>query len=199
MNHESENAMKTNCRLLALLTLCLLAASCMFPALAPWLTDETKVAAPDLAGTWHDADIPCTVFFRPAETNGDYQVLMVNNLKDTSRFAASLHRVADHLLLAVGHENPEDLDTFTLLPSYFLFQAEVADDVLRLYGLNLQNFRDRALRAGLAVVPRGAQGNDEVLASPTEAIAAFVQDQLAEPDFFDTTPLYTFHKLTAQP
>lgn len=191
--------MKTCCRWLALLTLCLLTAGCMFSALAPWLTDETKVAAPDLAGTWHDAEIPCTVFFHAAETHGDYRVLMVNNLKDTSRFAANLHRVADHLLLAVGHENPENLDTFTLLPGYFLFRVEVTDDVLRVYGLNLQNFRERALRAGLAIVPRSAQEKDEVLAAVTEALAAFVQDQLAEPDFFDATPLYTFHRLTAQP
>lgn len=191
--------MKTCYRLLALLPMALLASGCLFPALSPWLTDESKVAAPELAGTWHDAANPCTIFFQPVETNGDYRVLMVNNLKDISRFTVSLHQVAEHQLLAVGPENPDALDTITLLPCHLLFRADVADDVLRVYGLNLQNFRERARRAGLAIVPRGASENDAVLATPTEALAAFVQDQLAEPDFFEAQPLYTFRKLTRAP
>ena len=180
------------------LLVCLLAAGCVVRSLQPWLSSESRVKDPALVGAWHDAKEKCTAFFSEADDSDyDYNVLMVNNGTDVSRFTASLHKLDEHLLLTVGPGDPDNLNGIVMLPGYLLLKAETAGDSLQLYDINLDTFRERAEKAQVTLVPDGSKNDGYTLGGDTEAIEAFVRAQLADPEFFDADPLYSFRKLPA--
>lgn len=182
----------------SLLLACLLAAGCVVRSLQPWLSDESRVKNPALAGAWHDAKGKCTAFFSESDdSHYDYNVLMVTDNKDTTRFTASLHKLADQLVLTVGPGDPDNLNGIVLLPGYLLLKAETTGDSLKLYDINLDTFRERAEKAQVALVPDGSKNDGYTLAGDTAAVEAFVRTQLADPEFFDAEPLYSFQKLPA--
>ena len=182
----------------SLLLVCLFAAGCVVRSLQPWLSNESRVKDPALVGAWHDAKGKCVAFFSESDdSNYDYNILMVNNNTDVSRFTASLHKVDEQYVLTVGPGDPDNLNGIVLLPGYLLLKAELAGDSLKLYGINLDTFRERAEKAQVALVPDGSKDNGYTLAGDTEAVEAFVRTQLADPEFFDADPLYSFRKLPA--
>ena len=69
--------------------------------------------------------------------------------------------------------------------------------IIYMYGINLDTFRERAEKAQVALVPDGSKNDGYTLGGDTEAIEAFVRTQLADPEFFDAEPLYSFQKLPA--
>lgn len=180
------------------LLICLFAAGCVVRSLQPWLSDESRVKDPALAGAWHDAKAKCTAFFSESDdSHYDYNVLMVTVNKDTTRFTASLHKLDEQLVLTVGPGDPDNLNGIVLLPGYLLLKAELAGDSLKLYGINLDTFRERAEKAQVALVPDGSKNDGYTLAGDTASVEAFVRTQLADPEFFDAEPLYSFQKLPA--
>ena len=171
-------------------------AGCLVRSLHPWLSVATRVDEPALRGAWYDASNRCAAFFSAADDpDYGYDVLLVSDNKDVSRFAASLHELDGQRLLAVGPNDPDHLNGCVLLPGYLLLKAELDGDALKLYGIDLDAFRARAEQAQVALLPDGSKNDGYVLAGDTAAVEAFVRAQLAEPGFFDVQPLYSFRKL----
>ena len=190
--------MNNAARLLPLLAAALLAAGCVVRSLQPWLSDESRVAEPDLRGAWHDAQGKCVAFFGESnDSECDYAVLLVQNDQDLSRFAASLHRLDETLLLAVGPQDPENLNGCVLLPGHLLLKAVCEGDSLKLYNVDLDSFAARAANAPVALVPGGSATDGYTLGGATTEVEAFLRAQLADPGFFDAEPLYSFRKLPA--
>lgn len=174
----------------------LLGAGCLVRSLHPWLSAESRVDEPALNGGWYDARGRCAAFFSAAsDSDYAYDVLLVDDDKDVSRFGASLHALDGQLVLAVGPRDPENLNGCVLLPGYLLLKAELDGDALKLHGIDLDTFRGRAEQAQLALVPGGSPNDGYTLAGDTAAAEAFVRAQLADPAFFDEKPLYSFRKL----
>ena len=190
--------MKIAARILPLLAAGLLCAGCVVRSIQPWLSDESRVTEPALAGAWHDAQGKCVAFFSDSDdSDWDYAVLLVQDNKDLSRFTASLHRIDDALLLAVGPENPDNLNGCVLLPGHLLLKAVCEGDSLKLYNVDLESFADRAAKSPVALVPGGSANDGFTLGGSTAEIEAFLRAQLADPEFFDAKPLYSFRKLPA--
>ena len=191
--------MKTSAaRLLPLLAAALLAAGCVVQSIYPWLSDETRVDEPSLLGGWHDAQEQHVAFFAEATNASDYaySVLLVQKQNEISRFSANLHRIDDKLLLVVGPEAGQDLGRYAILPGHLLFKAELDGDSLKLFAVDLETFPGRAAQAKLAVLPAGSTNEKpSVLTGTTAEAEAFVRSQLADPEFFDEQPLYSFRKL----
>jgi len=193
--------MKTSAaRLLPLLAAGLLAAGCVVRSIQPWLSDESRVKEPSLVGAWHDAKGQCTAFFSESDDSDcDYDVLLVTEARDGSRFTASLHKLDELHVLTVGPDDPDNLNGIVLLPGQLLLKAEMAGDALNLYGIDLDAFRERAEQAQVALAAGGSQTEGYTLAGDTEEVEAFARAQLADPEFFDAEPLYSFRKLPAAP
>ncbi|HPT17646.1 MAG TPA: hypothetical protein PK388_10215 [Kiritimatiellia bacterium] len=191
--------MKTSVlRLLPLLAAGLFAAGCVVRSIHPWLSDESRVKEPSLAGAWHDAKGPCTAFFSESDDSDyDYDVLLVTDNQDVSRFSASLHQLGEQYVLTVGPGDPDNLNGIVLLPGHLLLKAEMAGDALKLHGIDLDAFRARAEQAQVALAAGGSQTEGYTLAGDTEEVEAFARAQVADPDFFDAQPLYSFRKLPA--
>ena len=191
--------MKTSAfRILPLLVAGLFAAGCVVRSIQPWLSDESRVKEPSLVGAWHDAKATCTAFFSESDDSDcDYDVLLVTDNQDVSRFTASLHKLDEWYVLTVGPGDPDNLNGIVLLPGHLLLKAEMAGDELKLYGIDLDAFRARAEQAQLALVPDGSKSDGYTLAGDTEEVEAFVRAQVAGPDFFEAQPLYAFRKLPA--
>ncbi len=180
------------------LAICLLCAGCVVRSIQPWLSDETRVKEPSLAGSWHDAKGKCVAFFSESDDSDcDYNVLLVQDNKDMSRFSASLHKLDDQLVLTVGPDDPDNLNGCVLLPGHLLLKAVLEGDSFKLYGINLDSFRERAEKAQVALVPGGTKDDGFTLAGATAEVETFARAQLADPEFFDAEPLYSFRKLPA--
>ncbi len=184
-------------KILLPLAVLLCGAGCVVQSLQPWLSDETRVDEPSLLGTWHDAKEKATAFFSESDdSNYDYNVLMVTDNKNTARFTASLHKLDEQYVLTVGPDDPDNLNGVVLLPGYLLLKVELDVDSLKLYGIELDTFRERAEKAQVTLVPESKDSGD-ILAGGTAEVEAFVRAQLADPEFFDAKPLYSFRKLPA--
>lgn len=170
-------------------------AGCLVRSINPWLPDETRVSEPVLAGSWQDAKEKTTLCFtgEPPE----YQVLMTQDGKEAGHFTAALHRLDDTLLLVAGPADPAGQDGLALLPAYILLKAAPADDVLRLYNVDLDSFGARAAAAQVPLVAGGSSSDGYVLAGTSAEAEAFLRAQLAAPDFFAAEPLYTLQKQPA--
>ena len=190
--------MKRLVRLALLISVCLLCAGCVVRSIQPWLSDDSRVKDPALAGSWHDAKSRSVAFFSESSSSDcDYDILWVQNGKDISRFTASLHRLDDTLLLVVGPDDPENMNGCVLLPGHLLLKTMLDGDSLKLFGLDLDSFEDRAAQAAVGLLPDGSISDGFTLAGSTAAVEAFAQAQLADPEFFDEEPLYSFQKLPA--
>jgi hypothetical protein len=163
--------MKTSAaRLLPLLAAGLLAAGCVVRSIQPWLSDESRVKEPSLVGAWHDAKGQCTAFFSESDDSDcDYDVLLVTEARDVSRFTASLHKLDELHVLTVGPDDPDNLNGIVLLPGHLLLKAEMAGDALNLYGIDLDAFRERAEQAQVALAAGGSQTEGYTLAGDTES------------------------------
>ncbi len=181
-----------------LLVACLFGAGCVVQSVKPWLSDESLVEDPSLLGTWHDAEGKCTAFFTGAsDSDSGYDVLLVQNGRDISRFVATLHRIDDTLLLVVGPGDPGNLNGCVLLPGHLLFQSILEGNSLRLHAIDLESFGDRAARSQAPLLAGGSPNDGYALTGTTADSEAFLRAQLADPEFFDAEPLYSFRKLPA--
>jgi len=181
-----------------LLAACLLCAGCVVRSIQPWLSNESRVKDPSLVGSWNDIKSQSVAFFSEASSSEyDYNVLWVQNGKDISRFTASLHRIDDTLLLVVGPDDPENLNGCVLLPGHLLLKTVLDGGSLKLYGIDLESFADRAAKASVALLPNGSVNDGFTVAGTTAEVEAFARAQLADPEFFDAEPLYAFQQLPA--
>ncbi len=188
--------MKKSIGSVCLLVACLLAAGCVVRSMQPWLSSESRVKDPSLIGAWHDIRNQTVAFYSESSSSDcDYNLLWVQNGKDISRFTASLHRIDDTLLLAVGPADPENLNGCVLLPGYLLLKAELDGDSMKLYGIDLDSFEGRASGAPVGLLPGGSDGDGFTLSAATADVEAFTRAHLADPEFFDDDPLYSFRKL----
>ena len=176
--------------LLAAIVLC---AGCVVRSIQPWLADDSRVSEPSLIGAWHDADNHLAAFFSGSPE--EYQILAVNDGKTASRFVATLHRIDDVLLLAVGPTEPDDMEGCALLPGHILLKAALDGDSLKLYAVDLGSFPERAEKARIPLLAGGSQSDGYVLTGTSAEAEAFLRAQLADPGFFDEQPLYSFRKL----
>ncbi len=182
----------------ALVLSTLLFTGCLVRTSMPWLTDESKVMSPSLAGTWQDAGQQMTVFFTQQGSN--YQVRVNQAEKGVSVFSASLHAVDNTLLLVVGPAGPaSSLEAFVQSPVYLLFKCVMTGGTLQLFTLNLDAAPDRVRTGALAPALTGGKENGFLLVAPTADLTAFVRAQLNSPDFFQTKALFAFSKLSATP
>ena len=181
-----------------LLAVCLLCAGCVVRSIQPWLSNESRVKDPSLVGSWNDAKSQSVAFFSESSSSDyDYNVLWVQNGKDISRFTASLHRIDDTLLLVVGPDDPDNLNGCVLLPGHLLLKTVLDGGSLKLYGIDLESFADRAAKASVALLPNGSVNDGFTVAGTTAEVEAFARAQLADPEFFDAEPLYAFQQLPA--
>lgn len=181
-----------------LMVACLLCAGCVVRSIQPWLSNESRVKDPSLTGAWHDVKSSSVAFFSESSSaDYDYSILWVQNGKDISRFTASLHRIDDTLLLVVGPDDPENLNGCVLLPGHLLLKTVLDGDSLKLYGMDLDSFADRAAKASIGLLPNGSVNDGFTLAGTTPEVEAFARAQMADPEFFDAEPLYSFQKLPA--
>lgn len=182
-------------RLLLLLAAALLSAGCLVRSVQPWLSEESLVKEPSLLGTWQDVRNKCLVSFTgdPEE----YQVLVVDNGKDVSRFVATLHRVDDVLLLQIGPAEPENINGCALLPAYLLFKAVLKDKALKLFEIDRDSFAQRAAKTPVPLLAGGSKDDGYVLTGTAAESEAFLRAHLAERRFFAAQPMYSFRKLPA--
>ncbi len=192
--------MKRTAWVVLLLSALLFCAGCVVRSIQPWLSAESRVKEPALVGSWHDVKNQSVAFFSESSAaEYDYNVLWVQNGKDISRFTASLHRIDDTLLLVVGPDDPENLNGCVLLPGHLLLKTVLAGDSLKFYGLDLDSFEDRATKAAVGLLPGGSTTDGFTLGGPTAEVEAFARALMAEPEFFDAEPLYSFNKLPVRP
>lgn len=172
---------------------------CVVQSIRPWLSDESRVAEPPLLGAWHDAKTQSVAFFTGSSSGSDYAyaVLLVQDGKEAGRFTANLHRVDDTLLLVVGPEAREDLGVFATQPGHLVFKAVLDGDSLALHEVDVDTFRERAEKSQAPLLPGGSKNDGYVLTGSTADSEAFLRAQFADPEFFDTEPLYIFRKLPA--
>ncbi|NCA81597.1 MAG: hypothetical protein EOM72_02455 [Opitutae bacterium] len=177
-----------------LLAATLLCAGCVVQSLHPWLSAESRVAEPSLLGAWHEAESEAVAFFTESSVaDCDYAVTLAGP-NDLARFTANLHRLGDTLLLVVGPEAREDAGVYATRPAYLLFKAIFAGDSLNLHAINLHSFADRAAKSHPPLLPGGSPNDGYVLTGTTADSEAFARAQLADPEFFDEKPLYSFQK-----
>lgn len=176
-----------------LLAAVILCASCVVRSVQPWLADDSRVSEPSLIGAWHDAGNNLVAFFSGSPE--EYQILAVSDGKAASRFVATLHRIDDVLLLAVGPADPDNMEGCALLPGYILLKAALDGDSLKLYAVDLESFPERAEKAGIPLLAGGSPSDGYVLTGTSADAEGFLRAQLADPAFFDEKPLYAFRKL----
>ena len=175
----------------------LLAAGCVVRSVQPWLSEESRVDEPSLLGTWHDAEQEIVAFFTdPNSADYDYAVNLVGP-KDRVGFTANLHQIDGAFLLVVGPEERDDAGIYATLPGHLLFKAVVAGDSMKLHAIDLDSFADRMATAPTPFLPGGSKSDGYVLTGTTADSEAFLRAQLADPEFFDAEPLYSFRKLPA--
>ena len=192
--------MKRTTGYVLLLSALLLSTGCVVRSIQPWLSAESRVQEPALIGSWHDVKNQSVAFFSESSSSEyDYHVLWVQNGKDLSRFTAALHRIDDTLLLVVGPDDPENLNGCVLLPGHLLLKTTLDGDSLKFYNIDLDSFEARAAPASAGLLPGGSTLDGFTLGGATAAVEAFARAQLADPEFFDAEPLYSFHKLPADP
>ncbi len=182
---------------LVLLGMCLFGCGCLVRSLYPWLSEETRVADPSIAGAWQDVEKESIAFFNFNSTT-NYDVLMVQEGQDISRFSASVHRIDDTLLLHVAPENRTDLGAFATLPGHLLYKAVIEGDSLFLFAIDLDSFAERAEKSKVAVLPDSGKDKGFILLPPTEELEAFVRAQQHDPGFFGNEPFFSFHRLPAK-
>ena len=100
-------------------------------------------------------------------------------------------------MLQVGPEDPDGFGAFVLLPAHVLCKAVLAGDSLTLYGIDVESFAARAAKTELALLAESSPDDGYVLTGATAEAEAFLRAQLADPEFFDEKPLYSFQKLPA--
>ena len=177
-----------------LLALVLVASGCVVRTVYPWLSDDTKVSDISLVGTWHDGNEDETAFFTSgSETN--YNILLVSDKKEQSKFTASLHRVDKTLLLVVGPEARSDMGTMTTLPAYFLFRVELRENIMKLYDLDVESFGDRVKNQKLRQLEEGDEKKGYILLCTTKELNSFIESQINSKTLFSAEPMYTFTKL----
>ena len=173
-------------------------AGCVVRSIYPWLSDETRVDELSLIGGWHDAEEQHVAFFAESTNSSAYaySVLLVQKQNEISRFSANLHRIDETLLLVVGPAEQNELGAYASLPGHLLFKAMLNGDSLKLFAIDLETFPDRAAKAKLSVLPVSSTNEKpSILTGTTAEAEAFVRAQLADPEFFDEDPLYSFRKL----
>ncbi len=183
--------MKKSSGLCLLLGVCLLSSGCLIRSLHPWLSDETRVETPLLAGTWTDATEDATIFFS-LNSASNYAVLLVGEGKDISHFTAELHRVDDTLLLQVAPEDRTDLGAFVTLPGHLLYRVVLKKNSLKLYELNLEAFEERAQASEIPLLPDSSKKNGYVLLPTTETLKSFIRLNLSKKGFFKPKPAFSF-------
>lgn len=175
------------------LGLCVIASGCVVRSIYPWLGEETRVSDSRLAGPWHDRDKGDTAIFT-AKSDGTYKVLLVNEKDERSSFLASLHQLGQDLFLVVGPEERNDLSFAVTLPGHLLLLARCETNRLSLFELDLDTFGTRADAARLQRLAEGDPDDGYVIFSPTADLEAFVRQQISDPSFFESEPLYAFRR-----
>ena len=179
-----------------LLAIGLFCAGCVVQSIKPWLSDATRVGEPSLLGSWHDAKNDVVAFFTEAsDAKSDYQVLLIGNGKDVLRYAATLHRIDNVLLLEAAPDDAVNLESCVLLPCHLLFKVVLDGMSLKLHAIDVESFGERAATAQVPLLPGGSKNDGYVLTGATPDSEAFLRAQLADPEFFDEMPLYSFQKL----
>ena len=175
----------------------LFGCGCLVRSLYPWLSEESRVDDPSIAGTWQDVEKESVAFFNFTTTT-NYDVLMVQEGQDISHFSASLHRIDDSLFLLVAPEDRTDLGALATLPGHLLYKAVLQGDYLLLFSIDLDSFADRAEQSKVAVLPDSGKDKGFVLLPPTDELEAFVRAQQHDPGFFGKEPFFSFRKLPAK-
>jgi hypothetical protein len=175
----------------------LLFAGCLVRSVHPWLSDESRVAEPALAGTWRDDKAKTTATFTAA--GGGYAIEAIDGQQKASRVQATLHRVGETLLLQIAPSDPEGLNAFALLPAHILYKVHLGEDTLTLLPVDLDSFETRAAKSDMSLLAEGSTDDGFVLTASTADVEAFLLHQLADPSFFSDTPHYTFQKAPASP
>lgn len=182
---------------LLLLAAALCCAGCVVQSLHPWLAEESRVDDPSLLGSWHETEGDAVAFFTDANSaDYDYAITMAGP-KDLARFTANLHRIDDAFLLVVGPEERDDAGVYATRPAHLLFKAVLDGDSMKLHAIDLDSFAGRAEKTTVPLLPGGSQSDGYVLTGTTAESEAFLRAQLADPEFFDAEPLYSFRKLPA--
>ena len=183
-----------------LLATLFLAAGCVVRSIYPWLSQESLVNEPLLLGAWQDPAEQHVAFFTECTNSSDYaySVLLVQKENEISRFTANLHRIDGTLLLVVGPEERNELSTYASLPGHLLFKTVLDGNSLKLFAIDLETFPERAAKSQLPLLPVSSTNEKpSILTGTTAEAEAFVRAQLADPEFFDEAPLYSFQKLPA--
>ena len=180
---------------LILSAVCCLISACVVRSVYPWFPDITKVTDISLIGVWHDEKKDVTTFFTSGRES-NYNVLVISDKKEQTKFTASLHRLNKTLFLVVGPEDRNDMGVVATLPGYLLFRVEFQNDSMKLFGFDLESFGDRIKGKEIKILYDGGENKGYVLFSPTEHLTAFVRSQLDDKPFFDEKPMYSFKKVT---
>ena len=182
-------------RFLSLLAAGLLGAGCVVRSIQPWLSDGSRVDEPSLLGSWQDAENETVAFFTDPDSADYAYAVTLAGAKDRGGFMANLHRIDDAYLLAVGPEVRNDVGSYATLPAHLLFKAVFAGDSMHLYAVDLESFAGRTENTTVPLLPGGSKNDGYVLTGTTADSEAFLRAQLADPEFFDEEPLYSFRKL----
>jgi len=177
---------------LLLLTAVVLSTGCLVRSIHPWLPEDAAMDEPALAGSWQDERSNTSATFTAGDTA--YEVEITDRQGHASHLRASLHRRAGHWLLQVGPRDPKHLEAFVVLPGHILYRAELEDDRLTLYPVDVDSFEVRAEHARLSLVAEGSRENGYILSGGPAEIGAFLEAQLKDPGFFSATPHYTFQR-----
>ena len=172
----------------------LLSAGCLVRSVHPWLSDESRVAEPSLAGAWRDDNAKTTAVFTGEK--GSYTLDVTDRQQESSHLTASLHCIGNTLLLQISPSEPEGFNAFALLPAHILYKVRLEKDTLTLVPVDLETFESRAAEAGLSLLAEGSNDNGYVLTGSPEDVQAFLIRQVEAPGFFASTPHY---RLTRQP
>ncbi|MFO7535916.1 MAG: hypothetical protein R6X19_09610 [Kiritimatiellia bacterium] len=186
--------------LLKTLSLCAagcLLAGCLVRSPEPWLPESTRTLTPSIGGTWQDVDQKMTILFSPSGSN--YHALVIGTDTNVTPFSISLHQVDNALLMTVSPVEPRGLSALVQLPVHLLFKAELVDNTLRLFAMDLGAAETRFKTAGASVRFWGSKEKGFVVLATTPELTAFVRSQLTSPGFFNTRPLYQFKRLAPQP
>lgn len=173
-----------------------LLAGCLVRSTEPWLSDDTRVSTPSLAGTWQDAEQNLTVIFMPEGSN--YHALAIGADTNVTPFTVALHHVDNEYLMTVGPAEAKGLGAFVQVPVYLLFKAELKDDALRLFAMDVTAAETRFKTAGAAIRFTGSKEKGYLALSSTPELTAFARSQLTSPGFFNLKPLYQLKHLSAR-
>ncbi len=166
-------------------------------SLFPWLSDETKAADVPLSGIWQDQGQ--AVAFVTEAKDGDHHVLMIGGDRQgltEGRWTISLHRLNGTLLMNVGPPEDEYSGDEALLPGYFLFRVELAEDTAALYVVNEESLDDRIKGTKLnSITDEIGHFKWTILCSPTAELLPFLTSQLQDDSFFKAEPMFKFERI----